>query len=120
MAEESDRAGKRFGPWHLIALALTTGLLVLCFLPGDATPEAPMVNFDKAVHAIAFAAVTFAWRRAGLGLLPALLLGVTLAIVTEGGQALLANGRSGELLDLAADAVGVVLGLVLTARGGDA
>jgi VanZ family protein len=108
------------GAWQLIALGLTAGLLVLCFLPADATPEAPVVNFDKVLHVVAFATVTFAWRRAGLSMLQALILGLALGVVTEGGQTLLANGRQGDVLDLAADVVGVLLALLLTRGGGDA
>ena len=120
MARVRETAVRRFGVWHLLALALTAGLLVLCFLPANATPEAPVVNFDKVVHAVAFAAVTFAWRRAGLSTLQALVLGLVLGVVTEGGQTLLANGRQGDVLDLAADAVGVLLALLLTRGGGGA
>ena len=104
--------------WRLLACACTVGVLVLCYLPGDATPHPPIVNLDKVLHGLAFCAVAFAWRRAGLTVLQTLALGFGLAAVTEGGQALMQSGRSGDVGDFAADLGGVALGLLLARHGG--
>lgn len=110
-------AVKRPRRWRLIAVAITVAVLVLCYLPSDAAPHPPVVNLDKLLHALAFCAVAFAWRRAGLGVVQTLVLGVVLGAVTEGGQALMRAGRTGDALDFACDAAGVLCGLVLARIG---
>ena len=101
----------------MLAVLCTLGVLVMCFLPGEAVPASPAMTFDKLVHALAFCAVAFAWRRAGLAPWTALGFGLALAAFTEGGQALLRSGRTGDVADFVADACGVVLGLLLAGLG---
>ncbi|MDJ0523367.1 MAG: VanZ family protein [Planctomycetota bacterium] len=119
MQQTREIAARRPARWRVLAVLCTSAVLVMCFLPGDATPSAPVVNLDKVVHVVAFAAVAFAWRRSGLSATRTLALGLALAVITEVGQSLLQQGRSGDVLDFAADAAGVLLGLLL-ARGGGA
>jgi VanZ family protein len=96
------------------ALALAA-ITLLALMPA---PEVPITTFwDKADHVIAFAVLTllavaaFPQFSPGRWLVPALLgYGASLELI----QSLLPT-RSGSLLDLIADAVGVALGLALIA-----
>ena len=97
--------------WRLVAWASTVGVAVLCLLPGPNLPDAPVMSHDKVLHAVAFFVVALAWRRSGLGLLPTLLVSLALGGGTELAQHYLVRGRTGEWADLAADSVGIVLGL---------
>lgn len=105
----------------LLALSLAAHLLVL-YLPGDDVPapafEVP--GLDKLVHVFAFGVPALLAVLLVRRLWPALVLLVH-APVSEALQAALAQGRSGDPADVAADVVGVVLGtglaLVLARRG---
>ena len=44
--------------WRVVAWASTTGVIVLCFMPGDDVPTPEFVNADKLMHALAFSLVT--------------------------------------------------------------
>jgi len=115
--EVRDIAARPPAYWRVLAVLCTLAVLVMCFLPGSAVPASPAVNFDKLVHALAFCAVAFAWRRAGLSLAATLALGLALAAFTEGGQAVLRSGRTGDVADFAADAFGVAVGLLIAQLG---
>jgi VanZ family protein len=100
------------GIWCL-ALAAT---LVVCLIPLP-TMEAPVLRFDKLHHALghallaAWAAMLFIDRRTLLRAIAGLLL---FGVAIEGLQALL-PWRSAELLDIAANALGVALGAAIAA-----
>jgi len=99
-----------------LARSVFTGLLLISLvtflLPADdLTSSAPN---DKVTHLLIFAALAVSGRWAGLPVLP-LLGGLTAyAAVTEVLQAVLPINRHGDLRDLAADFVGVLVGLVLS------
>ena len=86
--------------------------LVMFLLPGDdLSSSAPN---DKLVHGLTFVALAVAgsWAgvrpvRLGLGL-------AAYAVATEVLQAVLPIGRHGDVRDLLADAMGIVLGLLLS------
>ena len=99
--------------WAAAATLITAAILVGCFLPRLRLPSPPGLAFDKVLHLGAFAALAFAWHRAGVRRRHAILIAAALALVTEGGQALFVRGRSGDLLDAAADLAGALLGLLL-------
>ena len=106
--------------WRLAALLGTLVLLVACWVPASTLPSAAVLSWDKLLHMVAFLAVSFCWRRAGLGTRRTLLLCVLLAVGTEVGQSLLAGGRQGDVYDALADLVGSVLGTALAVRLGAA
>ncbi|GAB3998554.1 VanZ family protein [Nocardioides marmoraquaticus] len=97
-----------------VAFGLVVGLTLYLFLT-PAPPEGGPDGSDKVVHALLFAALAVLGRAAGWRPLP---LGVGLvayAALTEVLQASLPIGRDGDLVDLAADTVGTVLGLAVAA-----
>ncbi|MFC7406314.1 VanZ family protein [Georgenia alba] len=100
-----------------LVLALAIQLLVL-YLPQ--TPDAPGVTvpgLDKAVHLMVFGAVTLAGLLAGLPRVVVVGYGVAHAVVSELVQHLLLADRSGDVLDVLADLVGVAAAVwVVTAR----
>ena len=91
----------------LLALVIVGHLLVL-YWP-RAAGQAGIPHLDKAVHALIFGAVLWAGRRAGVPdrvLVPAL---VAHAFLSEGVQAWLLPGRSGDLSDVVADIIGIAV-----------
>jgi len=98
--------------WWGFGLLWTAIIVVACFT--HTQPSVGVSGFDKLLHTAAFAGLAgwfgsvYARRR---HLLVAVLL-LALGIVIELGQSL-TSYRSAELLDLAADAVGIVIGIGL-------
>ncbi len=76
----------------------------------------PPAYADKVVHLAVFAAVAWTGRRVGIPSRPLLLALVAHAVVSELLQRTLLPGRSGDLLDVVADIVGAVAGLVVAGR----
>lgn len=96
-------------------LSLLLSLYVL-FAPDPGGPDTELPGADKAVHLLLFAlvAATARWR---LGGRPAVLAAVLLyAALSEVVQGVALPGRSGDLLDLLADALGALLGSALASR----
>ena len=79
------------------------------------SPRAPSVGsevrLDLLVHVAVFAAVATTARWAGVGSRTVGLVLAVEALVSEGVQALWLPGRTGDVTDLLADAVGTVVGL---------
>ena len=97
------------GRW-LFAGALALSLVVL-FTPGSGVPSSPP-GTDKAVHLVLFAVLALTGRAAGV---PTALLATALAAyagVSEVLQTLPVLGRSGSVVDLAADLIGIGAGLL--------
>lgn len=99
--------------WGLLLLLLTAWILWMSLTP---QPRGPALPWDKANHALAFAVLGLCghfalrehrhgrrWLVLGLGLL---------GVGIEWGQ-LYVPGRAAELADIAADGVGIALGLAL-------
>lgn len=99
---------------HIWALLIFIG----CFTPGHELPELSVPFFDKWTHFIAFGVLTFLWLCAWpaytrLQLISFFFLATIMGGVIEVGQgALTSLGRSMELMDGVADAVGAVLGIL--------
>jgi VanZ family protein len=90
--------------------------VVVLFAPADDVPSDLPPGTDKVVHVVLFAVLTLTGRRAGLGaaaLVPSLL---AYAVLSEVAQGTLLPGRSADGWDVLADAVGVLLGVVLGRR----
>jgi VanZ family protein len=96
-------------------VAVLVSLAVL-FAPGGQVPDAPP-GVDKVVHVAVFLtlAVTGRWAGVRAGVLGGLLLAYGAA--SEVLQAVTPLDRSGSVLDLLADAVGIALGLGAWALG---
>jgi len=110
----------------LPALLWALFILVLCLMPGQALPTwewADLLSLDKPVHAILFG-VFFVLLTTGLrrqqrwpflreqAMVVAITVAVAYGALTELLQELPMLGRRGDLLDLAANAFGTLLGVV--------
>ncbi|HUG72834.1 MAG TPA: VanZ family protein [Steroidobacteraceae bacterium] len=100
--------------WFCLGLGIAVAIAVVCLMPGRNIPQFRLVS-DKVEHALAFAMLAF-WF--GSILVRRDLLWLALALVAFGGlievaQGLMGLGRHADLLDLVADTVGVVVGLLL-------
>lgn len=96
-------------PW--IAILWTLLILVACSWPGKDIPEAPVVGFDKLVHAGLFGGFTVLW----LLVYPqksvtVILAGIAYGVGIEFYQEIMPLDRTFDLLDIVADSVGVFLG----------
>lgn len=92
-----------------IALAVVS---VLLLTPGTAVPVEPPGS-DKVMHALLFAALALTGR-VGRFPLPSLGIGlIAYAVATETLQGLLPINRYGDPLDVLADSVGVLIGLIV-------
>ena len=92
--------------------------LYVLFWPDPAGGGSGLPGADKVVHAVLFGVLTWtalrAFRRTGAVLAAV----VAYAVLSEVVQAALLRTRSGDLLDLVADLVGVGLAVALPRRGG--
>lgn len=95
----------------VFAVVVLVSLAVL-FAPASDVPTAP-AGVDKLVHVGLFAALAVTGRWAGIGTRPLAPLLIGYAAVSEVVQGLAVLDRSVSFLDWVADAVGVLLGLVL-------
>lgn len=104
---------------RFIAVAWTLLIFIACLWPGKELPHSDIPFIDKWVHFVLFAPFCFLWlcaapangfRRPVLVLLAGCALGFLVEILQK---ALPMLGRSYDLLDIAADAVGCVLGVLL-------
>lgn len=92
-----------------VSLAVVSALLLT---PGTDVPVEPPAS-DKVVHALLFAVLALTGR---VGRFPLLPLGIGLfayAVATETLQGLLPIDRYGDPLDVLADSVGMLIGLVV-------
>ncbi len=105
------------------------GILVLTLMPASdvpAWPWAERVQLDKWVHAFLFGVQGVLLGLALIRMRPSgnrtgLLVLATLLAIAYGGlievlQSLLGDGRTGDVMDLLADAAGALLGLALVRR----
>jgi VanZ family protein len=117
-AEELDdrTSAKVRTVWHVIAWAATLAVLRACLAPASELPESTVVGQDKLLHVLGFFFLAYAWRQTEMRTKAVLLLCTLLAVGTEVGQHLLANGRSADAWDVAADLVGTLAGLFVVAR----
>lgn len=97
-------------------LLLVTAALLMPHIPA---PPGGIVGLDKGVHFVLFLVLALLWKRAW-GARPGasrrvLAAGLAYGALTEALQYLLPIGRSAELLDLLADAAGLLAGLAAAA-----
>jgi VanZ family protein len=114
----------RLKPWFP-ALGWAAVIFVLSSFPGSAYPETHVANADKLVHAVVYgllgALITRGFLRGtGLRLASAAALAISLATVYGMSDELhqrFVPGRNSDWHDVAADAVGALLGAALIALG---
>jgi VanZ family protein len=107
-----------------LAALWAIGILVLTLMPGNdvpAWPWAEKVQLDKWVHAFLFGVQGVLLAMALLHLRPeghrngllvwATVLAIAYGALVEVLQSVMGDGRTGDVLDLLADAVGALLGL---------
>jgi aminopeptidase YwaD len=95
---------------RLPALLWTAAIVVACLLPGDYVPDAPIRVADKLVHVGLFAVFGALWLRATPGRRGAVFVwGLAFAVAIEVLQETLPVGRSGDVFDVLADALGLAL-----------
>ncbi len=99
---------------RLPAVLWTLGLLASCLVPGVYVPNVPILSVDKLVHIGLFLVFGLLW----LALYPArrgavVVWGLGLAVAIEVLQQTLPIGRSGEVFDAVADALGLALAVGL-------
>ncbi|MCF0058578.1 VanZ family protein [Dyadobacter sp. CY356] len=94
-----------------IAIFWTLLILLACSWPGKDIPEAPVVGFDKLVHAGLFGGFTVLW----LLIYPqksitVILAGIAYGVGIEFYQEIMPLDRTFDLFDIVADSIGVFLG----------
>lgn len=111
-----------------VIAALTWTLIIICALvmPAGDLPElsfSRIKGFDKLIHFTIFAIAGFLWSKAlnDVGyknnvLTLSLLIGLVISLITEWMQSLDFIGRRFEVLDLVANTVGLMFGLVIYFR----
>lgn len=109
--------GARLWRWAFGLAVL--GQLVLLYWPRPVS-DGGLPHLDKVAHLLAFAAVAWTGRQAGLALRPLVVALVGHGVLSEVLQATALPDRSGDPVDVVADWAGVLLGCLLprTRRGG--
>ncbi len=97
----------------MFAVAVVVQLVVL-YAPRAVGPSAGQA--DKLVHVAIFAFVAWAGVRAGLPVVPLVVVLAAHAVLSELVQSTLFDERTGDPWDVVADLVGVGLGALLTRR----
>jgi len=106
----------QFGTRFRLLLFIAAALAVLCLsvMPNPPVPHSGILSWDKLEHALAYAFLMILGGWALLPLVPsklrawryALIIVIVYGALMEGLQALFAAGRSGDLADLLANALG--------------
>lgn len=100
-------------------LLASTLIIIAVLLPGSKVPDVGIGGFDKLVHIGMFAvwavAVRFDFNSRSFPFVPVFFAGLLFSVLTEVLQ-LLVEGRSFDVYDMAADAIGLVLGLLVSGR----
>lgn len=100
--------------WFGVGVLMALVVAVVCLMPGGKVPDLPGVS-DKVEHFVAFTLLSF-WfssilvRRDFFWMVLVLL---AFGVLIEVAQELMRRGREGEVLDVAADAGGIIVGMLL-------
>lgn len=100
--------------WFGAGMVIAAAILIVCLMPGNKLPDLKNIS-DKTEHMVAFAMLSF-WF--GSILVRRDLVWLALALVAFGGlielaQGVMRLGRHGDVHDLIADTIGVVIGITL-------
>ncbi|REA64186.1 hypothetical protein DSL64_01125 [Dyadobacter luteus] len=108
---------KLFTETKWMAWFWTLCILVACTIPGKSIPSAPVIGFDKVVHAGLFCVWIVLWLLATRGnALLCVAAGIAYGVALEFYQQLLPFDRTFDWWDALADAVGVLLGYYFKTR----
>lgn len=99
-----------------VFVLLLAAIIYLSIAPGEATPTAGLF-WDKAQHALAYAVLGLAGLAAFGGRWPVLAAILAVSAGLEVAQAVMPYGRQGDLRDLAANAAGLGLALLVWRLG---
>ena len=98
-------------------LLASTLIIIAVLIPGSNLPDVGMGGFDKLVHIGMFTvwavAIRYDFNSDRFPFVLAFLAGLTFSVFTEVLQ-LMVEGRSFDVYDMAADAVGLLLGLMVS------
>lgn len=100
--------------WLPLAVTLPAVSFML-FSPGSTVPST-LPHADKVLHLLMFGALAVSCRWAGVSVVATLGSLLVFAVLSEVLQAHLPINRSGNMLDVLADGVGIVCGLLLAQR----
>lgn len=102
---------------RLAAIGWSITISIGCFWPSDHLPDLD-TNGDKYLHVLIFLFFASLWRLAGWSVGRVLVTGILYAGLIELVQAFApVINRSGDWLDFAADALGLLLGLLIAQAG---
>lgn len=102
-----------------MAIIWTVLIFIACLMPGNDVPDVHIPMIDKYVHFIIFAGFSFLWlctiKNAGLrsGVIIFLLSVATGYLVELLQGSGITRGRSYDLMDVLADAIGGIIGVIL-------
>ncbi|WP_245877905.1 VanZ family protein [Spirosoma fluviale] len=96
-----------------MAIAWTIIMLIGCLTPHTELPDELLTWNDKGQHLSIFALFAILWRMTGFPFVTVMVVGLLFGGLIEVLQYILPINRSGDWMDLAADFVGVLIGLLL-------
>jgi VanZ family protein len=105
-------------PKYLSTTVISILIIIAVLIPGSKLPGVEIVGFDKVVHLGMFATWAIAVRYdfpSRYKVLFIFIAGLFFSFLTEVLQ-LLAEGRSFDIYDMVADAVGLIIGLLVSRR----
>jgi VanZ family protein len=82
-------------------------------VPAEHVPALRVFQWDKLLHVVSFGGLTVLWRYASVSPRVTVLLMGLLALGTELAQRWMRVGRQWDVRDLAADGIGIALGLLV-------
>jgi len=103
----------------LVAIAWTVLILVACLIPGNEVPDVHVPFMDKYVHFAIFAGFSFLWlctleqltlQKSIWIFIASVALGYLVELLQGSG---ITSGRSYDMYDVLADAVGGLIGIIL-------
>ncbi len=96
-----------------LAIAWMVIMLIGCLTPHSDLPDDLLTLNDKGQHVSIFALFALLWRLAGYKSGTVIVMGILFGALIEVLQYFLPINRSADWIDLAADAIGVCLGILL-------
>ena len=100
----------------LASIIVSVLIIIAVLIPGPNLPDVSIGGFDKVIHVVMFLtwaiAVRFDFRSRSFSAWVVFLTGIVFSLLTEILQRLV-EGRSFDIYDMAADAVGLLIGLLI-------